>query len=80
MKSHLTRTRNRTHGLSFESSDSLQLSRHIVINSLELLEDLLSLSNNALVLEDTSVVLEVDVTGGALQLGVVELCERRGDV
>lgn len=68
-----------THGLSLESSNGLQLSRHIVINSLELLEDLLSLSNDALVLEDTSVVLEVDFTGGALQLGVVKFCERKDE-
>ena len=52
-----------THGLALESVNRLQLSLDIVVDGLEGLEELLSLGDDVLVLEDGSVVLKVDGLG-----------------
>jgi len=63
-----------THSLSLESRDSLELSLYIVIDGFETLEDLLSLCDDLLVLQECSVVFEIDVDFGLFELSVGDSC------
>lgn len=64
--------RRGTHSLDLEGSDGLHLSRNIVVLGFECAEDLLSLGDDVLVLQDSSVVLEVDLRLRVLELRVRE--------
>lgn len=52
-----------TYGLRLEHLNSLDVSTDIISNRLEVLEDFLRLVNDALVLQDATVVGDVDCCG-----------------
>ena len=72
-----------TDGLLLESGNGLHLGLHVVIGGLERLEELFSLRDDVLVLDQASVVLEVDFGLGFTKLRIVHssfpraLSERR---
>lgn len=63
LPSLLSKRPERTHGLALESVNRLELGLHIVVDGLERLEELLSLGDDILVLEEGAVVLKVDRLG-----------------
>jgi hypothetical protein len=60
-----TRAQCITNSCSLEGLDGLDVRIHIISNGLEVLEDLFSLVNDGLVLQDGAVVIEVDGAGEA---------------
>jgi hypothetical protein len=59
-------TRGSAYSLGLESSDGLELSLEVVVDGLEALEELLTLGDDLLVLQDVAVVGKVD--GGVVLL------------